>query len=169
MAENSKDEVEGTYEVKTDKASSESDKQQKNEEKKRKLLQIRSASSVYIAKMVSLLIIVTIVIFTASDTSSLQLGALTFSAAIFFDMLVLARDNPVSDIWWIYLAHWIITIIFGIAAAINLLLILLQPNISPDKWIAMLPAINETVMICMYIMGIVGPIIEIYYNIPYDD
>lgn len=169
MAVDSKDEVEGTYEVETDKASSESDKQQKNEEKKRKLLQIRSASSVYIAKMVVLLAIATIAVITASDTSALQLGALTFFAAIVLDMLVLAKNNPVSDIWQIYLAQWIITIIFGIAAASNLLLILLYPNISSDTWNVMSPAIDVAVPICMYIMGIVGPIIEIYYNIPYDD
>lgn len=165
MDTDTKDEAESAYKETEDKTTSKGDKKQLNEVKKRKLLQIRGAISIYIIKIIVLLVIATIVAFTASDTSALLLGALTFFATVVLDMMVLAKNNPVSDIWWIILAQWLITIIFLAIAFGDLLLILLYDNISLDAEAFFVIAVPA----CMYIMGIFGPIIEIYYNIPYDD
>lgn len=160
-----KDEAGNAYKPPEDNESSDNDKKKANEEKKQKLLQIRGAISIYIIKLIVLVAIATIVKITASDTSALLLGALTFFTTVVLDMAILAKDNPVSDIWQIYLAHWIITVIFFSVAVVNLLLILLYDYISPDVETFFVMAVQ----ICMYTMGIIGPIIEIYYNIPYDD
>lgn len=165
MAIDTKDETENAYKETEDKTTSKSDKGQVNEVKKQKLLQIRGAISIYIIKIIVLLAIATIVTFTAPDTTALLLGALTFFATVVLDMAVLAKDNPVSDIWWICLAQWIISVIFLFVAVGDLLLILLYDNISLDAEAFFV----ISVPICMYIMGIFGSIIEIYYNIPYDD
>lgn len=129
------------------------------------MLEIRGAISIYIIKMLVMPVIATIVIFTATDAPTLFLGALTFFAAIVLDMLVLNKDNPVSSIWYIILVHWVISVIFFAVALGDLVLLLLYSYLSTNIETFFVWAVR----ICMYIMGIVGPIIEIYYNIPYDD
>lgn len=162
-----KDEAGNAYKEQEDKKSSDDNKKQKNEKKKQKLLQIRGAISIYIIKIIVLMAIATIVKITASDTPALFLGALTFFAAVVLDMAVLTKENPVSDIWYIILIQWFMLIIFFAVAVGDFVLVIIYANsyLSPDVETFFAWAVR----ICMYIMGSVGPIIEIYYNIPYDD
>lgn len=166
MAVNSDDKTEGTCDARTD---AHVPNKHTNEYKKKKILQIRSATSVYIAKLIGLLFVATVALFTASDIPALLLGCFTFAVAIMFDMLILAKDNPVSDIWWIILVQWFITIIFGLATATDLVVLLIYNIFSDETQLLLKPIIRVAASSCMYIMGIIGPLIEIYYNIPYDD
>lgn len=140
-----------------------------NEKRKKKVLQIRSATSVYIAKCVALLGVAVIAIVTSSSEKTLLLGTLTFVIGIIFDMLVLSKSNPLSDIWWIILVQWLITIIIGVVAFVVAIILLIYNSFQSETKLFIDSIINSVIPKYMIAVGILGPLLEIYYNIPYDD